>query len=197
MPNESLSQIDGLSTEEHVKLTRKAIAGDSEAFGILYDCYQPKIYRFALLRVGSREDAEDITHRVFMKAWENIGKYEERGVPFGGWLYRIARNDIIDYYRTRKEEASIDSIDPEAFVAQHHPEADAENAIQLARVHKALFAIKPEYKDVIVMRFVEELSLKEVAHAMEKSEGAIKVMQHRAIGELRKLLVGGDNSYFA
>lgn len=194
MSSQSFSHIGGLSSEEEggdspAQLVRQAISGDAEAFGSLYDHYEQRIYRFILLRVGRREEAEDITHQVFMSAWENIRRYEERGLPFTSWLYRIARNNIIDYYRTRKDEVSLDAIDPEAFVAHHYPEADAQHAIELARVHKAIGELKPDYKDVVIMRFVEELSLREVAGALKKSEGAVKLLQYRAIKELKKRLI--------
>lgn len=193
MSSQSFSQVDGsLSGVEGEKaqeqLVRQATSGDAEAFGALYDHYQPRIYRFVLLRVGRREEAEDITHQVFMSAWENIRRYEERGLPFTSWLYRIARNNVIDYYRTRRDEVGLDTIDPEAFVAHHYPEADAQRAIELVRVHKAIHELKPDYKDVVVMRFVEELSLREVAGALKKSEGAVKLLQYRAIKELKKQL---------
>ena len=76
-----------------------AIRGDSSAFGVLYDHYQPMIYRFVAVKVGRREEAEDITHQVFLSAWQNIKRYEHRGHPFSSWLYRIARNQVVDHYR--------------------------------------------------------------------------------------------------
>src|SRR3989344_5860742 len=99
------------------KLIKRAIRGGASAFGSLYDYYQPKIYGFVLIKVGRREDAEDLTHQVFLSAFLNVKSYKDMGHPFSSWLYRIARNQVIDFYRTRKKEASLEQIDPEFFVA--------------------------------------------------------------------------------
>src|SRR5271168_2768290 len=94
------------------KIVEKAVKGDSSAFGQLYDHYQPMIYRFVVVKVGRREEAEDITHQVFLSAWQGIKGYEHRGHPFSSWLYQIARNQVIDFYRSRRSDASIDVVDP-------------------------------------------------------------------------------------
>ena len=92
------------------KLIQDAVKeGDSSAFGKLYDHYQPMIYRFVLIKVGRREEAEDITHQVFLQAWQNIRTYRHRGHPFGSWLYRIARNQVIDHYRSRKDDVPLEA----------------------------------------------------------------------------------------
>src|SRR3984885_16080132 len=98
------------------KLIKQAVRGVSSAFGPLYDHYQPMIYRFVLVKVGRREDAEDITHQVFMSAWQNIRGYKHRGHPFSSWLYQIARNQVVDHYRAKKSETSLEKMDPEYFV---------------------------------------------------------------------------------
>ncbi len=170
------------------KLVGKAVEGDSSAFGPLYDHYQPMIYRFVFVKVGRREDAEDITHQVFLSAWQNIRNYEHRGHPFSSWLYRIARNLVVDHYRAKRPEASLEKIDPDAFAIP----ADAPSALaakmEAEKAMKAVARLKPDYREVIMLRFVEELPLKEVAAALEKTEGAIKLMQHRAIKELQRIL---------
>ena len=96
--------------EDEQKLVKQAQDGGVEAFGLLYDHYLPRIYRFVLLKVSHREDAEDLSHQAFLKAWENIEQYDFRGYSFGSWLYRIARNVTIDYYRSAKTEVSTDNI---------------------------------------------------------------------------------------
>src|ERR1700690_2857319 len=93
------------------KLVSDAVGGKSSAFGELYDHYQPMIYRFIAVKVGRREEAEDLTHQVFMSAFQNVKKYENRGYPFSSWLYQIARNQIADHYRAKRNESSIDVID--------------------------------------------------------------------------------------
>lgn len=170
------------------KLIESAIKGRPSAFGSLYDYYQPRIYRFVLIKVGRREDAEDLTHQVFLSAWENIKNYRDLGWPFSSWLYRIARNQIIDFYRTSKQETSLENADPEYFLAPATAQFDLSLKMDMEKVLEAIAKIKPEYQDVVVMRFVEDLPIKEVSLALNKSEGAIKLLQHRAIKELKKLL---------
>ncbi|MEY4731667.1 MAG: hypothetical protein RL681_613, partial [Candidatus Parcubacteria bacterium] len=104
------------------------------------------------------------------------------------WLYRIARNEVIDHYRTRKQAISLDDIDPEYFASLDRAMEDAERRMDVRRITDALKQLKPEYQDVIIMRFVEDLSPKEVAVALQKSEGAVKLLQHRAVKQLQELL---------
>lgn len=180
----TLSMLDG---EE--QLIKKTVRGDSSAFGSLYDHYQPMIYRFVLVKLGRREDAEDITHQVFLSAWQNIGSYKHRGHPFGSWLYQIARNQVVDHYRAKKNEASIESVDPEYFVVPASAQFDLATKLEMEKVRAAIVKLKPDYQDVIILRFVEDLPLRETAEAMQKTEGAVKLMQHRAIKELQNLLM--------
>jgi RNA polymerase sigma-70 factor (ECF subfamily) len=168
------------------KLIQDAVkVGDSSAFGKLYDHYQPMIYRFVLVKVGRREEAEDITHQVFFQAWQNIRTYRHRGHPFGSWLYRIARNQVIDHYRSQKDDVPLEAADTEG-VSHWVNQPDISLRMDIERVMIAVHNLKPEYQDVIILRFVEDLSIKETADAMNKTEGAAKLIQHRAIEELRK-----------
>jgi RNA polymerase sigma-70 factor, ECF subfamily len=170
-----------------IKLIENAVKGKASAFGLLYDHYQPKIYRFVLIKIGRREDAEDITHQVFLNAWQNITNYKDLGFPFSSWLYRIAKNQVIDRYRTKRQEVDIDSVDEEISSEDSGINEDLETKIQLERVMKMIAVLKQDYQDVLIMRFVEDLSIKEVAAVIEKSEGAVKLMQHRAIKELKRI----------
>ncbi|OGZ52741.1 MAG: hypothetical protein A3B25_00910 [Candidatus Ryanbacteria bacterium RIFCSPLOWO2_01_FULL_48_26] len=167
-----------------------AVGGDSSAFGLLYDHYQPKIYRFALVKVSHREEAEDLTHQVFLKAWQNIESYQDLGFPFSSWLYRIARNHVVDYYRTKKITESIEDIDPKKTPVEHSVHSNLLEKLEIERVKNAIGKLKPEYQDVIIMRFIEDLPIRETALALDKSEGAVKLLQHRAIKELKKALSG-------
>jgi RNA polymerase sigma-70 factor (ECF subfamily) len=167
------------------QLVESAVRGDSSAFGALYDQYQAMIYRFVLVKVGSREEAEDITHHVFLSAWQKIETYKHRGHPFSSWLYQIARNLVIDHYRARKNDVSLDKIDPDSSIIPAAAHFDLSEKLQVEKVHIAIKELKPDYQDVIIMRFVEEMSLKETAAILKKSEGAVKLIQHRAIKELK------------
>ncbi|MGB9608875.1 MAG: sigma-70 family RNA polymerase sigma factor, partial [Minisyncoccia bacterium] len=151
------------------------------------DHYYEQIYRFIYLKVNRKEDAEDLTHQVFFQAFKKIKDYEEQGFPFSSWLYRISRNEVIDFYRSKKLNVSLEEV---ANVLKN-PENEKDSLdlkIQLEKVKAAIKKIKPDYQDIIIMRFIEELSIKEVAKAINKSEGAVKLMQHRAIKALKKIL---------
>jgi len=169
------------------KIVALAVGGDPKAFGALYDHYQPQIYRFLYLKVAGREEAEDLTHQVFLNAWLGIPRYKHRGFPFSSWLYQIARNQVVDHYRARKEAVSLEGIDPEAF-AERFDEADMDKSLEVERAIGTIRSLKQEYQDVLILRFVEDLSVKEVASMMGKSEGAIKLLQHRALRVLREKL---------
>lgn len=179
--------------EEHLLIVRSA-AGDGEAFGALYGHYHPKIYRFVYLKVGRKEEAEDLTHQVFLHAWEHMPGYRHEGHPLSSWLYRIARNAIIDHYRTRRANLALDDLDAELIAAGERLEDAADAAMAIADIRAAMAKLKPSYQDVIILRFVEELSLKETAQALGKSEGAVKLLQHRATKDLQKLLEKNSKS---
>jgi RNA polymerase sigma-70 factor (ECF subfamily) len=169
-------------------LVKSAVGGDSSAFGLLYDRYQPMIYRFVAVKVGRREDAEDITHQVFLSAWQNVAGYRDLGHPFSSWLYHIARNQVIDHYRARKQDVSLDVLDIESIIGAAASQVDLSVKLDLEKTIRAVRQLKADYQDVVLMRFVEDLSVRETAKAMKRSEGAVKLLQHRAIKELQKLL---------
>ncbi len=171
------------------KLIDRAVGGDSSAFGVLYDHYQPMIYRFTLVKTGRREEAEDLTHQIFLSAWQNVRNYKHRGHPFSSWLYQIARNQVVDYYRSKKNNASLDDGEPELFTPSMATDpVDVSVKLAVEKVFLAIKKLKPEHGDVIMLRFVEDLSLRDTAKALKKTEGAVKLMQHRAIKELKKIL---------
>ena len=175
------------------QLVARAIRGESSAFGALYDHYHPALYRFVALKVGRREDAEDITHQTFLRAWQRVGQYEGRGYPFSSWLYRIARNQIVDFYRARREHADLEDVES-LLVVEDDPAGRLDTKADVARVRAALLELRADYQDVIILRFIEERSLEEAATALNRSVGATKVLQHRALRHLRALLDGPEPS---
>ncbi|MEK7496008.1 MAG: sigma-70 family RNA polymerase sigma factor [Patescibacteria group bacterium] len=171
------------------QLIEQAIRGEASAFGLLYDRYQTQIYRFIYLKVSHREEAEDLTHQVFLKSWQNIGGYKFQSFPFSSWLYRIARNQVIDYYRVKKnnlnlEEISESKIDDSSIGII----AILDDNSDVKKIKEAIKQLSPGHQDVIILRFIEELSLKETASALKKTEIAVKLLQHRAIKNLKKIL---------
>ncbi len=169
---------------------RAAQAGDAEAFAALYERYVDRLYRYIYYRVGNRTEAEDLTEQVFLKAWEAIRRYEERGVPFGAWLFRLAHNLVIDHYRTTRPTQSLEATggptpaDPDRLLSLR---------LELADLQQALARLPEEQQAVIILRFLEGLSHQEVARLLGKSEGAVRVIQHRALAALARLLGGVRN----
>jgi RNA polymerase sigma-70 factor (ECF subfamily) len=173
---------------EESELIQSAQKGDSKAFGELYDRYVVRIYRFILLKVSHRQDAEDLTSKVFTKAWESMGRFEARGFPFSSWLYRIASNAIIDHYRTSRQHEDVLQVSEEIIATPHGLDETLDRTQDLVRVCAALAKLHDEYRTVLVMRFIDDCSTKEMAHALGKSEGAVRVLQHRALKELKRCL---------
>jgi RNA polymerase sigma-70 factor (ECF subfamily) len=169
------------------RLVDDARSGDADAFGRVFDHYHGPVHRYIASRVRRPSDAEDLTQLVFVKALEALPRYESRGIPFGGWLFRLARNTVIDHLRTRHEHAGLDA-------AIGHADADAgpdEVAVTrqaIETVGAALAALTDEQRDVIALRFFAGLSAREAAEAMGKQEGTVRGLQFRAIAALRREL---------
>jgi RNA polymerase sigma-70 factor (ECF subfamily) len=178
--------------EDEKNLVERARGGESEAFGLLYDYYLPKIYRFVLLKVGHREEAEDLVHQTFLKAWENIEQYRSLGYPFGSWLYRIARNTVIDYYRGNVPNISIEDISQEVLSEKQTETGLLEAKMEWTKILEIIGNLNAVEQDVIIMRFVDDLTHKEIGKAIGKSEGATKIIQHRALKSLKILFEKND-----
>ena len=166
-------------------LVLAAKAGDASAFGELYERYRDAIYRFCLARTGTAHDAEDLTSDVFVKALHSIDRYQDRGLPFAAFLYRIARNAAIDRSRTLKQPLSVDGLLVEPSSKQD-VEREATLAVDRSILLAALAKLKPEHRDVITLRFIEGYAALEVGQMLGKTEGAIRTLQHRALERLRK-----------
>lgn len=165
----------------------RARRGDREAIAALYQHYADGIYRYLLYRVGDVELAEDLTADVFLKMIEDLPRYEERGLPFGAWLFRIARARLIDHWRRqrRRPMIALDDTDTGPQWIQDIPEDEI--AIS-EMIERALRILTDEQREVVVLRFLVGMSLEEVAQAMGKSVGAIKALQHRALAALARYL---------
>lgn len=169
------------------RLVLDAKAGDAWAFGRLFDELHEPVYRFIASRVARPTDAEDLTQLVFVKALEALPRYEPRGVPFGGWLFRLARNTIIDHARTRHDHAELDAAaDRPADGAG--PEHVALLRQDLDAVARALAQLTDEQREAIELRFFAGLSAREAAEAMGKQEGTVRGLQFRAIAAMRRTL---------
>ena len=177
-------------------LIQRAVKRDSGAFAALYDNYVDRVYRHVYYHVSSRTDAEDITQEAFIKAWKAIDKYKRTGAPFVAWLITIARNLIADHYRTRKETVHLEQFPEKAEVAgnsaETNPEAMAEASFKQSYVRQAVLKLKGERQKVILMRFIDGFSYGEIAKVLHKSDGAVRVIQYRALNDLRRMQLQGE-----
>jgi RNA polymerase sigma-70 factor (ECF subfamily) len=169
------------------RLVEEAKRGDREAFGRIFDAYAGPVHRFIASRVRSPSDAEDLTQLVFVKALEALPRYEARGIPFGGWLFRLARNAIIDQIRTRRDHFSLVSAATRE-TDDAGPEASAALKDDLDRVAQAMTVLTDDQREVIELRFFAGLSVLETAVAMGRQEGTVRGLQFRAIASLRRAL---------
>jgi RNA polymerase sigma-70 factor, ECF subfamily len=162
----------------------EAAQADPSKFDVLYELHFERIYFFIVSRVRDRSTAEDLTSETFHKALANLASYEWRGTPFSAWLYRIASNAIVDHYKRSNREQQIDEL--ENPLAQ--PEL-ASHDIEFIERHVHFFRLVDQLPEVqrrvVLERFVEDRSIKEIAQRLSKTEGAIKQLQFRALQSLR------------
>lgn len=173
------------------KLIRAAQQGDAQAISTLYEQHVGKVYRYIFLRVSEAALAEDLTSEVFVRAIETLPKFEQRGVPFLGWLYHIARGLIIDYYRREKRRGPTQSLDD----ITTHAAADSTEQIVFDgmaqdEILQALAELTEEQQQVLILRFIQGHNLDETAALMGKQEGAVKALQFRALRRLAKRFHG-------
>lgn len=163
------------------------------ALSSLYEEYFDKIARYAYVRIGNRADAEDIAGEVFLKALQSLESYKERGIPMQAWLFRIARNLVIDYFRKMKKRKTIpiDNVEIEGGV---NPAIIAERQMELEQVKHGMEQLSEEQREVLMLRFFGGLSSRETGQVLNKSDGAVREMQRAAIVKLRNLLSAGDKS---
>ncbi len=175
------------SPQKIARLVQRARKGDVVAYGRLYDEYADRVYAFARTRTRSVHDAEDVTATVFLKAWESIRSYDDRGLPFSAWLFRIARNASIDEHR-RSARTPIPTEEPAADRAIEGPDEAVIAKVDTEKLRQAVRMLTEEQASVIALRFWWDLSLKETAEALGKNENAVKALQHRATRTLARML---------
>ncbi|GAB4579209.1 MAG: sigma-70 family RNA polymerase sigma factor [Anaerolineales bacterium] len=167
-------------------ILKQAATGDEQAFGLLYERYVGRIYNYVYYRTGNQYDAEDLTARVFLRAMKHIQNYQDRGIPFSAWLYRIAHNLVANWHRdnSRRQEIALE----DAYVA-HHGREHPENLLLHNEEQEALLAIirtlPAERQQLLILKFVEHLSNAEIGQIMGRTEGAIKSLYHRTLLSLR------------
>lgn len=168
-------------------VVRRAQLYEEDALRSLYETYYPKIYNYAFLQLGDIHAAEDLAGDVMLKMIESIKSYRFRGLPFGAWVFRIARNRLIDLHRRRKRRGEVDLSEKLASTLAN-PQSMAERALERGQLQIALKHLTDEQRQVTVLKFIEGFDNRSIGRIMGRSEGAIKSLQHRALGSLRRLL---------
>ena len=161
------------------------MAYPKKKFAKLYDKYVEKIYRFVFLKVSSQEEAQDLTSQVFTKGWRKFRKGEKIDNP-SAYLYQIARAEIANHYREKAKFQVTNAISEQIIDPNPGPEEAQELQSELEILKKTLPQIKDDYQNVVIWRYLDGLSVKNIAQIMEKPEGTVRVMVHRALKELRE-----------
>lgn len=167
----------------------RAAQEDPSAFGALYETYVDRIYNYIYHRVGNAHDAEDLTSRTFYRALSHLPSYEDKGLPFSAWLYRIAHNLVANFHRDRRRRpvVTLEEVLTHS-QSEHHPEALAETRDDAKILLEAIEEIDPVRQELLLLKFTEGLSNAAIGRILGRSEGAIKSLYHRTLLQIRKEL---------
>jgi len=170
-----------MNKEKEKELIDLCRGGNAEAFGLLYDAYAREIYRFVYYKTSHKETAEDLVGQVFTKAWSSITGY--RGIGFRAWLYGIARNAVIDHYRRKRPTEDID--DHWDLASPDNQAGELDKQFDQARIRAALSTLSFEERDILIMRFWQDMEYREIAVALGKTEGAVKMKAYRTLANMK------------
>jgi RNA polymerase sigma-70 factor, ECF subfamily len=174
------------------KLVKEAATGNSDSFGRLYDEYAGPLFNFILSRIRHKAVSEDILHTVFLKAWNSIPSYKpSRVAKFSTWLYQIANYTIIDHWRTRKETVELEKMENLSQFAHDPKLYETYDFLWMAMAQ-----LPDDYRTALQLRFMEDLGIQEAAYVMGKSDVGMRVLQHRALKALRKILNNNGHDVF-
>ncbi|MCC7369912.1 MAG: sigma-70 family RNA polymerase sigma factor [Chloroflexi bacterium] len=177
-----------LTAQQAAALVARAQQGDQLAFATLYEQYRPLVYRFLRRRLeGSDEVVEDLTEDVFVKLYEKLDRYVERGLPFTAWLYRIAHNQLVDYLRTLPRQ-NAQPLDAVAEMPERQTTSEYSSVLDRHTLEPALARLTAEQRQAVELRFLQGMSVAETAATMGRSEEAVKKLQARALVNLRRAL---------
>ena len=190
----TLSQERKTDQSEVIKLVDKAADGNFDAFGNLYSIYLDRIYRYIYYHVKDRMMAEDITEEVFVKAWKAIRSCRGRGSTFSSWIYRIAHNHMVNSQRNNSRSISMGM---ESLVSVSDRRQKVENKTDRYELTELLDELPLNQKQVLILKFLEGMSNSEIAKIMNKSEGAIRILQMRGLSSLRQNITAGGDEYGA
>jgi RNA polymerase sigma-70 factor (ECF subfamily) len=182
-----IEQESASSLQEEASLVARAKEGDETAISQLYRQNAPGIYGYVVSRVRDPALADDLTSEVFLRALEGLAQFEYRGIAISAWLYRIAHDRIADHFRRQAQRPTI-PLEDDLLPAQDGIDQEVDARLRVEHVGKAIEQLTAEQHQVILLRFVAGLKLGEVAHVMDRSAGAIKMLQLRALTRLRQLV---------
>lgn len=172
------------------KLVREAQKGNTKAFAEIYDYYFPQIHKYVYYKV-SEEHVDDVVSTVFIKSWSKLDKYRKQKCAFGAWVFRIAHNTVIDHYRTNKAFYELEdriADDNDAL----NPERLTDITLTGKRVHGALRNLGEKYQEVILLKYMNDMSNPEIANVMQVSESNVRTLQHRALRKLKSVIEEED-----
>lgn len=173
-------------------MVERAVKGDRDAFAQLYEKHFDRIYRYIYFRLGSKTVTEDLTQDVFLKALEAIGSFKWRHSPFAAWLYRIAHNQVVDYFRKNGKVEKVPLEDGMELADKSDTASVAENELEIERMIAGIDKLTPSQKDVISLRFGAQLTIAEAAKTLGKNEGTVKALQYNGVLALKKMLLAGE-----
>ena len=179
---------ENIQALDDARLIERAKQGEAEAFGCLYERYLVSIYRYIRTRVADDRTAEDLTETVFLRSFESLSRYKEKGLRFSAFLYQVARNLLVDHYRQEEAELPIESAD-QISVSPSRIDDSIAHQEQLDGLRVSLEALPEEYREIIRLRVLLELSTTECAQWIGRSEGAVRVLLHRAMKALKRQVV--------
>jgi RNA polymerase sigma-70 factor (ECF subfamily) len=172
------------SEQDDAVLVARAREGDAESFGSLYRRYVDPIYRYLFTRLGDSKEAEDLTEDVFFRSFRALGNYRERGLPFSAFLYQVAKNVLIDHYRQQKGEVELSGSE-QAIETLRPLDEQVIRDEQLRDLRRAMDEMPSNYREVIILRVILAMPTNVVANWMSMTEGATRVLLHRALASLR------------
>lgn len=176
--------------QEVQRLVAACQNGDVDSFGGLYDMYIKPVYRYVYYRVN-REEVEDVVENIFVRVWENIDKYKPGKHPFSSWLFRIAHNLVVDHYRFHRQHISLhDRLPKHVNQSSDDPVDWAGQRLNQDQVRKSLTQLKDVHQQVLVLKYLSGFDNKEIAEVMGRKVGNIRILQYRALKELRQILEG-------
>lgn len=170
------------------QVVEAAQRGNQVALAKLYEHYFPRVYRYAYARLASSEDAEDVTEEIFLRIIDNIGSFSFRGLPFGAWVFRIARNEVVSHVRRQKTRSSTAPLSESIADTGRDHVTEIELQLEIEMVRQATEKLPEAQRQVIELRFGAGLSVAETAQALKKSENNVKVLQHKAIARLQGMV---------